>query len=172
MMTNQQRVNGIEELSQQIRRSIFDMAYNAGASSAHIGGALSIADINATLFGAVMKLDPKDPEWPDRDRYILSKGHACLAYYAALGQVGYLSSEELISFEKTGSPLLGHPVMNRSKGIEFSNGSLGMGLSLGVGLAIAGKRRRKDYKVFVVIGDGECNEGSIWESAMASSHFQ
>jgi transketolase len=148
------------------------MAFNAGVSSAHIGGALSIVEITATLFGAIMNYDPKNPLSPGRDRFILSKGHACLTYYAILHEVGYISKKELLTFEQSGSSLLGHPVMNPHKGIEFSTGSLGMGLSLGIGVAIAAKRRNQHHKVYVIIGDGECNEGSIWEASMAASHFK
>ncbi|MDB3945453.1 transketolase [Gammaproteobacteria bacterium] len=161
-----------EEHARRLRRSILDMALEAGSSSAHIGGALSIVDVTAVLFGQIMRVNLKNPEWPDRDRYILSKGHACLAYYAALHDIGYISDRDRLSFEKTGSRLLGHPVMDRSIGIEFTNGSLGMGLGLGIGVALAGKKRHKNYRVFVVMGDGECNEGSVWEAAMAASHFK
>ena len=161
-----------EQHARRLRRSILEMALEAGSSSAHIGGALSIVDITTVLFGQVMRYSKTDPEWAERDRYILSKGHACLAYYAALHDIGYISDAEKLSFEKTGSRLLGHPVMDRSIGIEFSNGSLGMGLGLGIGVALAGKKRGKDYKVFVVMGDGECDEGSVWEAAMAASHFR
>ena len=161
----------IEKLSKNIRKNILDMAFYAGASSSHFGGALSIVDIISVLFGNKMKFN-NNPEWPDRDRFILSKGHACLAYYAALCEIGYLSSEELKTFEKDNSNLLGHPVINRNIGIDFSNGSLGMGLSLGIGVAISFKKKKKNNNVFVVIGDGECNEGSVWEAAMAAAHFE
>lgn len=147
------------------------MASAVGGSS-HIGGGLSLVDITATLYGAVMKLDPMNPEWKERDRFILSKGHGVLGYYPALAEVGYIPEADLLQFEKTDSYLLGHPVMNRKMGIEFSNGSLGMGLSLGIGVALAGKRRKQNYKVYVAMGDGECNEGSVWEAAMAAAHFK
>ena len=147
------------------------MAFSAGASSSHFGGALSIVDIVSVLFGYKLRLN-NDPNWQERDRFILSKGHACLAYYAALCEVGYISKDELKTFEKDESDLLGHPVLNKKLGIDFSNGSLGMGLSLGIGLSIAFKKKNKDNKVFVIIGDGECNEGSVWEAAMAASNFK
>jgi len=118
-----------------------------------------------------MKIDKKNPNWEQRDRFILSKGHACLAYYAALCEIGYISKEELKTFEKNDTNLLGHPVINRKLGIDFSNGSLGMGLSLGIGVAISSKKKKKFFKVYVVIGDGECNEGSIWEAAMAAPNY-
>ena len=119
-----------------------------------------------------MKYDRDNPEWGERDRFILSKGHGVLGYYAALAEAGFIPIEDLSTFEKTGSYLVGHPVINRQRGIEFSNGSLGMGLSLGIGVALAGKRRNNKYKVYVLIGDGECNEGSVWEAAMASAQFK
>ena len=165
------KIKNIENFTYNVRKNILDMALNAGSSSAHFGGALSIAEIVSTLFEGFMQLDKNDPKWEDRDRFILSKGHACLAYYAALCEIGYISKKELKTFEKNDSNLLGHPVINRDLGIEFSNGSLGMGLSLGIGVALASKLKKKNFKVFVVIGDGECNEGSVWESAMAAPNF-
>ena len=134
-------VDQTKELAKQLRKNILFAAYNAGSKSAHIGGALSIVEIVASLFGQIMKLNPAKPLDPNRDRFILSKGHACLALYSALVEKGYFKREELKNFEKSGSFLLGHPVMNRDKGIEFSTGSLGMGLSLGIGVAYAGKRK-------------------------------
>ncbi len=147
------------------------MASCAGADSAHFGGALSIAEIVSTLFAYQMKIDKKNPNWDERDRFILSKGHACLAYYAALCEVGFITKDELKTFEKNDSNLLGHPVTNKKLGIDFSNGSLGMGLSLGIGVAISAKKKKKNFNVYVVVGDGECNEGSVWEAAMAAPNF-
>ena len=148
------------------------MAVSAGSSSAHFGGALSITEIVSILFAYQMKIDKKNPNWEERDRFILSKGHACLAYYAALCEVGYISREELKTFEKNDTNLLGHPVINRNLGIEFSNGSLGMGLSLGIGTAISLNKKKINSKVYVLLGDGECNEGSVWEGAMAAPNFR
>ena len=144
-----EEIEKIKKFALEIRKNILEMAVSAGASSAHFGGALSITEIVSTLFSHQMKIDKKNPNWDERDRFILSKGHACLAYYAALCEIGYISKEELKTFEKNDSNLLGHPVINRKLGIDFSNGSLGMGLSLGIGVAIASKRRNKDYKVYV-----------------------
>ena len=129
-------------------------------------------DITATLVGQIMKLDPADPQWSGRDRFILSKGHGVLGYYTALAEVGYLSRDDLMTFEQPGTELCGHPVMNRAKGIEFSNGSLGMGLALGIGVALAARKRNQDNRVFVLMGDGECNEGSVWEAAMAAPQYR
>lgn len=165
-------IQKIEQMSNRMRKNALDMALAAGSDSSHFGGGFSIIDITATLFGAVMKIDENNPQWSERDRFILSKGHGVLGYYTALAETGFVSEDDLITFEKTSSYLVGHPVIKRDKGIEFSNGSLGMGLSLGIGVALAGKRRKIDYKVYVLMGDGECNEGSVWEAAMAASHFK
>ena len=164
-------INNIKNFAFNVRKNILEMAVSAGAASAHLGGALSITEIISTLFAYQMRIDKKDPNWEERDRFILSKGHACLAYYAALCEVGYIKSEELKTFEKDDTNLLGHPVINKNLGIEFSNGSLGMGLSLGIGVAISSKKKKKNFNVYVVVGDGECNEGSIWEAAMAAPNF-
>ena len=165
-------IENIKKFSTEVRKNILEMAVSAGASSAHFGGALSITEIVSILFANQMKIDKNNPKWEERDRFILSKGHACLAYYAALCEVGYISKEELKTFEKNDTNLLGHPVINRNLGIDFSNGSLGMGLSLGIGVAISSKKKKKNFSVYVIVGDGECNEGSIWEGAMAAPNFK
>ena len=162
----------IKNFALNVRKNILEMAVTAGSSSAHFGGALSITEIVSTLFAYQMKIDKKNPNWEDRDRFILSKGHACLAYYSALCEIGYISKEELKTFEQNDTNLLGHPVINEKLGIDFSNGSLGMGLSIGIGLAISSKKKKKKFNVYVVIGDGECNEGSVWEAAMAAPNFK
>jgi len=172
MNNESQTIEFIEKYALRMRKNILDMALEAGAHSSHFGGGLSIVDITATLFGAVMNIDAKNPEWADRDRFILSKGHGCLGYYTALHEAGFITHDELMSFEKSDSFLYGHPVMNRKKGIEFSTGSLGMGMGLGIGVAVAAKRRSQNHRCFVVIGDGESNEGSVWEAAMAAPHHK
>ena len=164
-------VKKIENFALAVRKNILEMAVLAGSNSSHFGGALSITEIISTLFAYQMKIDKKNPNWEERDRFILSKGHACLAYYAALSEVGYISKDELKTFEKNDTNLLGHPVINRNLGIDFSNGSLGMGLSLGIGVAISSKKKKKNFNIYVVVGDGECNEGSVWEAAMAAPNF-
>ena len=126
--------SNINKFSIQLRKNILEMAFAAGASSAHLGGALSIVEIVSVLFSKIMKIN-NDPGWSERDRFILSKGHACLAYYAALCEKGFIKRDELKTFEKDDSNLLGHPVINKKLGIDFSNGSLGMGLSLGIGVS-------------------------------------
>ena len=172
MKKNFEKIKIIEDFALNIRKNILEMALAAGASSSHFGGALSITEIVSVLFADQMKIKKDNPKHEIRDRFILSKGHACLAYYAALSEVGYISKEELKTFEKDDSNLLGHPVINRDIGIDFSNGSLGMGLALGIGVALALKKRKKDINVYVVLGDGECNEGSVWEAAMAAPNFK
>ena len=164
--------NEIVSFSNDMRSNILEMSLSAGSSSSHFGGALSIVEILSTLYVSQLKYDPKDPLWEGRDRFILSKGHACLAYYSALCQIGYVKFNDLLTFEKDDSDFLGHPVKNEKLGIEFSNGSLGMGLSLGIGVAYALKKKQLDNFVYVVIGDGECNEGSVWEAAMSAPNLK
>jgi len=165
-------IKNIKKFSLEVKKNILEMALAAGASSAHFGGALSIVEIISILFAHQMKIDKKNVNWEKRDRFILSKGHACLAYYAALCEIGYISKDELKTFEKNDTNLLGHPVRNTKLGIDFSNGSLGMGLSLGIGVALSSKKRKLNFNVYVILGDGECNEGSVWEAAMAAPNFK
>jgi len=171
-MENKNEITKIKKLAKEIRKNILTMSLAAGANSSHFGGSLSTVELLATLYNSVLKFDVSNPLWKDRDRFILSKGHACLGYYSVLCEKGFFPKEDLNSFEKNGSFLLGHPVINKKKGIEFSNGSLGMGLSLGIGVALAAKKKNKSYKTFVLIGDGECNEGSVWEASMSAAHFK
>jgi transketolase len=161
-----------KNLAKNIRKNIIFTAFKAGAKSAHIGGALSIADIMAVLYSGVLNLKKRKKIDDNRDRFILSKGHACLALYSALVEKKFLKKKDLETFEADESNLLGHPIINKSIGIEFSTGSLGMGISLGVGVALAAKKKKKKFKVYVIIGDGECNEGSVWESILCASHFK
>ena len=165
-------VEKIKKFAFRMRKHILNMALKAGAYSSHLGGGLSMVDITATLFGSVMTYSPKTPLLPDRDRFILSKGHGVLGYYSALCEAGYLTADDLMSFEQPDSELLGHPVRNPSKGIDFSTGSLGMGLSLGIGVALSAQRKEQKFRVFVLMGDGETNEGSVWEGAMAASQYK
>lgn len=165
-------IGKIDEMAIRMRKHALTMAYAAGPNGAHLGGGLSIIEILATLYGGIMRFRPDDPEWDERDRFILSKGHGVLAYYAALAESGFFPIEDLKKFEVNGEFLPGHPVYNIQKGIECSSGSLGMGLSFGVGTALAGKIMNKSYFTFVLIGDGECDEGSVWEAIMSASHFR
>ena len=172
MSNSTEQIQKIKIFSNKIRKNIIDVSYKGVAERTHIGGALSSADIISVLYEGVMSIDKNDPLNQDRDRFILSKGHACLVLYSALYEIGFLSKEQFFSFEKENSILLGHPVINKKVGIEFSNGSLGMGLSLGIGVSLSAKIKKKNYFSFVLIGDGECNEGSIWEEAMLGSKYK
>tara|TARA_B100000787_G_scaffold112791_1_gene83981 strand:+ start:1093 stop:1902 length:810 start_codon:yes stop_codon:yes gene_type:complete len=166
------KINKLKNFAKNIRKNIIFTAFKAGSKSAHIGGALSIADIIAVLYSDIMKIKKSKIIDDNRDRFILSKGHACLALYSALVEKKFLKKKDLETFESDGSNLLGHPIINKLSGIEFSTGSLGMGLSLGVGVALAAKKKRKNYKTYVILGDGECNEGSIWESILSANQFK
>ncbi len=157
----------LQERAQDLRRKALTMIYEA--QSGHPGGAFSAAEVVAYLYFKEMNIDPKNPEWADRDRFILSKGHACPIQYAALGTLGYFPEEEMHKLRKEGSMLQGHPNMRKCPGIDISTGSLGQGLSVGVGMALAAKRDNKDYRVYVVIGDGELDEGELWEGFMAAN---
>ena len=154
----------------EIRKDIIRMLVEAG--SGHPGGSLSATDILTAIYFKFLRHDPKNPKWPDRDRVVLSKGHGAPALYAALAHCGYFPREKLITLRKFGSPLQGHPDMRRLPGIEASTGSLGQGLSIGVGMALAAKLDRKDYQTYVILSDGETNEGQIWEAASFAAHHK
>lgn len=153
-----------------MRIRIVDMVYKA--QSGHPGGSMSAADYVTALYFHELKIDPKNPNWMDRDRFILSKGHACPIQYACLAERGYFPKEVLDTLRKEGSILQGHPDMKKCPGIDISTGSLGQGFACGVGMAIAAKRDKKEYRVFVVVGDGECQEGEIWEAAQLCTKYQ
>ena len=160
----------LERMAATIRCDIIEMITTAQAG--HPGGSLSATDIVTALYFRVMRLDPQHPDWPDRDRFILSKGHACPVWYAALAERGYFDKAHLGTLRRLNSILQGHPDMRKTPGIDMTAGSLGQGLSVGLGMALSGKLRKKDYHVWVVIGDGETQEGSIWEAAMAAANWQ
>ena len=162
----------LKRLAKVVRKDILNMTFQSGVNGGHIGGALSSADILAVLYGKTLNITPENPTDPDRDRFILSKGHVAIAHYAVLAECGFIPKEELDTFEKSGSELPTHEVMDIRKGIEVSSGSLGYGLSIGVGCALDAKRKDKDYRVYVLLGDGECNEGSVWEATMAAVKFK
>lgn len=161
----------IKIMADWMRRKSIDMAYLAGKNGAHLGPGLSAIEIIACLYGGVMNIDPQNPETKERDIFIPSKAHCVLAYYTALAYCGYFPIEALDDYEKDGSFLPGHPVMNVEKGIEISGGSLGMGVSQGVGLALAAKLSGQNKRIYVLTGDGECDEGSIWEGIMSAVHL-
>jgi|TARA_B100000767_G_scaffold270477_1_gene294225 transketolase len=160
--------NEIRKYCISLRKNILYMGRAGASASAHIGGALSLVEIFGVLFSSFFKTSSDSFK---RDRIILSKGHACLALYSILYENKLISKKQLDTFEKSESDLLGHPIKNKKIGIDFSTGSLGMGLSLGIGVAISLKKKKIQNKVYVIIGDGECNEGSIWESAMLAPNL-
>ena len=160
----------LEKMAKQLRRHVIQMIATAG--SGHPGGSLSAADIVTALYFKVMRHDPKSTQWPDRDRFILSKGHAAPILYAALAECGYFPVEELSTLRKLGSRLQGHTDRTLTPGVEMSAGSLGQGLSFGIGVALAARLDKRDYHVYVLLGDGECEEGQIWEAAMSDPHFR
>jgi transketolase len=157
-----------DELARRIRRHCVRMTARANAS--HVGSALSTAEILAVLYGGVLRYDPADPDWADRDRFILSKGHACTALYAVLAETGYFPVERLQTFYADGSPLVGHATHKDMPGVEVSTGSLGHGLPLATGMALAGRRDGRPFRVFCLLSDGECDEGSTWEPALFAPH--
>ena len=159
-MTNQE----LKETAVEIRKGIVTAVHSA--ASGHPGGSLSAADIFTYLYFEEMNIDPKDPKKEDRDRLVLSKGHVAPGLYATLAQRGYFPKEDLKTLRHTGSYLQGHPDMKHIPGVDMSSGSLGQGLSAAVGMALAGKMKKKDYRVYAVTGDGEIQEGQIWEAAM------
>ncbi len=163
-------VREMEERARAVRRSIIKMIARAG--SGHPGGSLSISDILTSLYFARLNHRPKEPHWRDRDRVVLSKGHSVPALYAVLGECGYFPKSTLLSLRKMGSILQGHPDMARTPGIEASTGSLGQGISIAVGMALAGKLDKKQYRVYAILGDGELEEGEVWEAAMAAAHYK
>ena len=161
---NQMTVPELSALANRIRIHCVRMTGKANAS--HIGSALSSADILAALYGGALRYDPKRPDWPDRDRFIMSKGHACTALYATLAESGFFPIQALETFYQNGSPLAGHVMHKDNPGVELSTGSLGHGLPVATGMAIAAKRDGRPSRVFCLLSDGECDEGSVWESAL------
>jgi len=175
-------IEKLKEIAKELRRDIITMVYNA--QSGHPGGSLSAIDIMTVLyFGGVLRYNPKDPWWEDRDRFVLSKGHASPALYSVLAKAGYFPREELLTYRKTEgyaedglSRLQGHPAWQGNKhglpGVEASTGSLGQGLSVGIGMALSGRLSNKDYRVYVMLGDGEIQEGMVWEAFMFAGHHK
>jgi transketolase len=138
----------------------------------HFGGSLSATDLIAALYHRQLRYRPEEPDWPERDRFVLSKGHAVPALYVCLARCGFFPEEELGTLKTLGSNLQGHPDMRKTCGLEANTGSLGMGLSVANGMALAGRSRKLDYRVYVLVGDGECQEGQIWEAAMTAAHYR
>lgn len=160
----------LKKTAAAVRRDILTQVH--AAQSGHPGGALSVADILVYLYLEEMRVRPEDPRWEDRDRLILSKGHACPALYSILAGMGYFPKEELTTFRAVGSRLQGHPDMKHTPGVDFTTGSLGQGVSGAAGIALAGKLSGKPFRVYAILGDGEIEEGEVWESAMFSAHYR
>ncbi len=160
----------IQGMAKTMRHKILEISYTCNLS-AHLGGGLSMVEIMAVLYGRVLRYEPKKPRWENRDRFILSKGHGVLGYFSALLAACVIDEETYKTFQTNESDLIAHPVMNLDLGIESSNGSLGQGLSMGIGIALAAKKKQRDFNVYVYMGDGECNEGSVWEAVMSASQL-
>ena len=163
-------IEELKNIAKNVRRGIVDAVYSA--QSGHPGGALSCADILTYLYFNEMNIEPSNPKMENRDRFILSKGHASPAIYSVLANRGFFPVEDLKTFRKTDSYLQGHPDIKKVPGVDMTSGSLGQGLSVANGMALAGKLDNKDYYVYVVLGDGEIQEGQVWEAAMSSAHYK
>ena len=166
---NSYETENFEKISKEIRKSIIEMVYNA--KSGHPGGALSITDILTVLYFYELNVNVNNPKYENRDRLVLSKGHSSPALYAVLAEKGFFPKNDLITFRKIDSYLQGHPDMNKVPGVDMSSGSLGQGLSVSNGMALGAKLDRKDYRVYCILGDGEIEEGQVWEAAMTASHY-
>jgi len=160
----------LEKKAKQLRKTVFSCIYLGGGG--HITGSLSTIEILAVLYNGILRIDHKNPKAPNRDRFILSKGHAGVSLYAVLADRSFFPKEELCKFGKRDGVLGGHPDMLKVPGVEASTGSLGHGFSFGAGIALAGKLDKKKYRVFILLGDGECQEGSVWETAMFASQYK
>ncbi|HOX53900.1 MAG TPA: transketolase [Candidatus Omnitrophota bacterium] len=165
----EKQIKDLEDKAREIRRLIIKMLAKAG--SGHPGGSLSSTDLMTCLYFSALRHDPKNPNSPDRDRFHLSKGHCCPVWYAVLAKSGYFPIDKLWTLRELGSVLQGHPD-RRTPGVSVASGSLGQGLSVALGMALAGKMDKKDYRVYCLMGDGEIQEGNVWEAAMAASHFK
>jgi len=163
-----------KKAADKMRRDVIKMTYLAGNQGAHIGGSLSLVEILAAIYvGGIIKYDPINPGWDERDRMILSKGHGAMALYAALNQIGVIPEDDLWTYKSNNTYVALHPAQDIAKGLEFSAGSLGHGLSLGIGTALALKRKNNTKsRIFAILGDGECDEGSVWEAAACASHYE
>lgn len=160
----------LKNIAKKVRRGIIEAVYNA--QSGHPGGSLSVADILTVLYFYQMNVDPKNPKWKDRDRLVLSKGHCSPALYSTLANRGFFDVEKLKEFRNINSNLQGHPDMNKIDGVDMTTGSLGQGLSVAVGMAMSAKLDSKNYRVYAILGDGEIEEGQIWEAAMSANKYK
>ena len=169
-MADQEKVLRLEAQAKEVRKEILTMIH--AAQSGHPGGSLSAADMMTALYFDELNIDPQNPKWEDRDRFVLSKGHVCPVLYTCLALKGYFPKEVLATLRKEGSILQGHPDMKRCPGVDISTGSLGQGLSVAVGMALAAKRDNKSYRVFSMVGDGESDEGQIWEAVETAAKYE
>jgi len=169
-MLEKDKLKQLKITATKIRKHIIEEVYHA--ASGHPGGSLSCTDILTILYFHEMRVDPENPNWPDRDRFVLSKGHCAPALYATLAERGFSPVEELIKFRSIESYLQGHPSMKDVPGVDMSTGSLGQGISASVGMALAGKLDNKDYRVYALLGDGELQEGQVWEALMSAAHYK
>lgn len=163
------RITELREIANRVRLHVLKSVHHAGAG--HIGGPLSAVELLVSLYFHTLRIDPKNPTWEDRDRFILSKGHATIALYAVMAERGFFPVEELSSFDEIGSRMQAHPDMTATPGIDMSSGSLGQGLSTGIGIALGARILKKDFRTYVMIGDGESQEGQIWEAAFIASRY-
>jgi transketolase len=159
----------LEDMARRIRVAVIRTV--TARKVGHVGGPLSAADILAALYGRILRIRPQEPDWPERDRFILSKGHSSLGQYAAMALAGYFDLEEMLTFNQKGSRLQGHPDMNKLPGIDISTGSLGMGLSAGLGMALGARYLGQGFRTWVLLGDGECQEGQVWEAAHVAPRY-
>ena len=160
----------LEDMARRIRVAVIRTVTDRKVG--HVGGNLSAADVLAALYGRILRIRPDEPDWPERDRFILSKGHCSLGQYGAMALAGYFDLDEMYTFNKKGSRLQGHPDMIKLPGIDISTGSLGMGLSAGLGMALAARQLGQDFRTFVLLGDGEVQEGQVWEAAHVASRYK
>lgn len=165
---NEAKLKELQILATKVRMNVIEGVYNA--KSGHPGGSLSISDLLAYLYSEVMNVDPKNPKNPERDRLVLSKGHCAPGLYGILAEMGYFDKSEIKTLRQIGSILQGHPDMNKVPGVDMSSGSLGQGISAACGMALAGKIDNKDYRVYAIVGDGESEEGEVWEASMFAAH--
>jgi len=170
ILPREELMKKIEGKATSIRREILDMICEAGKG--HPGGSFSATDIITTLYFTVLNIDPENPEWPERDRFILSKGHACPIWYVALANRGFFAKDHIYTLRKNNSILQGHPDMKKTPGVDMSTGSLGNGLSIGLGMALAASHSNLAYDVYVMLGDGEIQEGMVWEAAMSAGNYR
>jgi transketolase len=168
VMSETDKIKYLESMGQKLRIDALEIIY--GANSWHLGSCFSVAELMSVLYFHELNIDPHNPDWADRDRFIMSKGHASAIWYSALAEKGFFPKEELATYRRIGSKLQGHPDMKKGKGLDMTTGSLGNGLGLGAGMAIAAKMDRRNYRVYVLLGDGEIDEGAVWEAAMFAAH--